>query len=94
MIDDQAVAAIQLDRPRRAAGEVVARCHLGMPVVERAPRIGERDGWQEAFLCGTLTGCQPLALLDRKAIGLETVGEWTKALALALERFEEEVLRS
>ena len=63
---------------------------LGYPVIERAPRIAEREGWQEAFLCGTLTGCQPLALLDRKAIGSETIGEWTHQLALALGRYEGE----
>ena len=70
---------------------------LGYPVIERAPRIAERDGWQEAFLCGTLTGIQPLAILDRKAVGLETTGEWTRELALALEEYEArllEVLRS
>ena len=89
MIDDYAQQwdPEQYDRHVRFVSE------LGMPVVERAPRIAERDGWQEAFLCGTLTGVQPLALLDRKAIGLETIGEWTRELALALERYEE-VLRA
>jgi D-alanine transaminase len=66
---------------------------LGYPVVERAPRIAERDGWQEAFLCGTLTGVQPLAILDRKGVGLGTVGDWTKKLALALHEHEEKLLR-
>jgi D-alanine transaminase len=65
---------------------------LGYPVVERAPRIAERDGWQEAFLCGTLTGIQPLSLLDRKAVGLETTGEWTRELALALDEYEAKML--
>jgi D-alanine transaminase len=65
---------------------------LGYPVVERAPRIAERDGWQEAFLCGTLTGVQPLALLDRKALGLEPTGEWTRKLAAALARCEAKLL--
>ena len=65
---------------------------LGYPVIERAPRIAERDGWQEAFLCGTLTGVQPLALLDRKAIGLEPIGEWTRRLAETLETREVEIL--
>lgn len=67
---------------------------LGYPVRERAPRIAERDGWQEAFLCGTLTGIQPLAILDRKAVGLEPVGEWTRELAEALEKYEEGLLET
>ena len=39
MIDDQAAASAQLERPLRAAGEVVARCHLAMPVVVKVPPI-------------------------------------------------------
>ncbi|MDH3255850.1 MAG: aminotransferase class IV [Acidobacteriota bacterium] len=65
---------------------------LGYRVLERAPRLAERDGWQEAFLCGTLTGIQPLAILDRKAIGLEPIGDWTGALARALEEHETALL--
>jgi D-alanine transaminase len=65
---------------------------LGYPVIERAPRIAERDGWQEAFLCGTLTGIQPLSILDRRGVGLEPVGEWTRELAIELDRYEAELL--
>lgn len=36
-VDDRQVIEIQLGRPIRAASEVVARCHLGMPVVVRVP---------------------------------------------------------
>jgi D-alanine transaminase len=61
---------------------------LGYPLVERAPRIDERNGWQEALLCGTLTGVQPLVVLDNRQIGLEPVGEWTRSLAEALEEYE------
>ena len=39
LIDDHAVAAIQLDRPLRAKGEVVARCPLDMPVVMKVPPL-------------------------------------------------------
>ncbi|MDF1596786.1 MAG: DUF501 domain-containing protein [Acidimicrobiia bacterium] len=39
MIDDQAAASAQLDRPLRAAGEVAARCHLAMPVVVKVPPL-------------------------------------------------------
>lgn len=36
-IDDRAVVEVQIGRPLRAASEVVARCHLDMPVVVRVP---------------------------------------------------------
>jgi hypothetical protein len=36
-MDDRQVIEIQLDRPLRARSEVVARCHLGLPVVVRVP---------------------------------------------------------
>lgn len=35
--DDRQVIEIQLGRPLRAPSEVVARCHLGLPVVVRVP---------------------------------------------------------
>jgi uncharacterized protein len=35
--DDRQVIEIQLGRPPRAPSEVVARCHLGLPVVVRVP---------------------------------------------------------
>jgi hypothetical protein len=38
-MDDQAVVTTQLDRPLRASGEVVARCHLAMPVVMKVPPL-------------------------------------------------------
>lgn len=36
-MDDLQVIEIQIARPVRASSEVVARCHLGMPVVIRVP---------------------------------------------------------
>lgn len=36
--DDRAVVSAQIGRPSRAAPDVVARCHLGLPVVTRMPR--------------------------------------------------------
>lgn len=36
-MDDDAVIAAQIGRPTRAQGEVVARCHLGLPVVIKMP---------------------------------------------------------
>ena len=36
-LDDEDVVGAQIGRPSRAAGDVVARCHLGLPVVVRMP---------------------------------------------------------
>ena len=36
-VDDRSVIEVQIGRPMRAASEVVARCHLGLPVVVRVP---------------------------------------------------------
>ena len=55
---------------------------LGLPVEERAPRLDERARWQEALLCGTLTGVQPLVELDGQSL---PAGEWTARLGGALE---------
>jgi hypothetical protein len=38
-VNDQAVVASQIDRPLRADVEVVARCHLALPVVVAVPPI-------------------------------------------------------
>lgn len=57
----------------------------GMPPQERAPRLDEIDQWQEAFLCGTRTGVQPLVRLDGVEIAGARTGEWTARLAAALE---------
>jgi D-alanine transaminase len=55
---------------------------LGLPVEERAPRLDERARLQEALLCGTLTGVQPLVELDGQSL---PAGEWTARLGGALE---------
>jgi D-alanine transaminase len=57
----------------------------GIPTRERAPRLDEIDAWQEAFLCGTRTGVQPLVRLDGLEISGGGTGEWTVRLAAALE---------
>jgi hypothetical protein len=36
-VDDRQVIEVQIGRPLRAESEVVARCHLGLPVVVRVP---------------------------------------------------------
>jgi D-alanine transaminase len=59
---------------------------LGLPCVERPPLLHEREDWQEAFLCGTLTGVQPLVELDGTDIGGGVAGPWTQALADAMEK--------
>ncbi len=61
---------------------------LGIPVVERAPRLAERADWSEAFLCGTYTGIQPLVALDGEGVGPGEPGPWTLALAEALQALE------
>ncbi len=38
-MDDAAVVAVQIGRPLRSPADVVARCHLGLPVVTRVPPI-------------------------------------------------------
>lgn len=53
----------------------------GLPLAERAPRLEERDEWVEVFLCGTLTGVQPVVELDGRAVGNGGLGDWTRAFA-------------
>ena len=38
-MDDRVVVEVQIGRPLRADSEVVARCHLGVPVVIKVPPI-------------------------------------------------------
>lgn len=64
----------------------------GIPIVERAPRLDERDDWLEAFLSGTLTGVQPLARLDGEPLPAPDGGPWTRRLAEALDRYERELI--
>lgn len=65
---------------------------LELPLVERAPRLDGRDSWQEAFLCGTLTGVQPLTVLDDREVAGAAVGSWTQRLAEALATLEEKLI--
>lgn len=64
----------------------------GFPVVERAPRLAEREEWQEAFLCGTLTGVQPLIDLDGEPVADGGSDPWTRRLAHALDRYERDLV--
>lgn len=66
---------------------------LRLPVVERAPLLTDRESWQEAFLCGTLTGVQPLTVLDDDKVADGAVGEWTRDLARDHAALEEDLTR-
>ena len=59
------------------------------PVTEQAPRIGERARWREVFVCGTLTGIQPVSEIDGEPVGDGRSPEWTRVLADALAAEEE-----
>ncbi len=61
---------------------LAAARRLGLAVEERAPRLAERGRWQEALLCGTLTGVQPLIAIDGAAL---PAGEWTHRVGAALQ---------
>jgi D-alanine transaminase len=63
-----------------------------LAISENPPLLGEIDHWQEAFLCGTLTGVQPLVELDGSPIGGGETGPVTTRLALALDRFESDLV--
>jgi len=61
---------------------------LGYEVEERAPRLSELGSWEEAFLCGTLTGVQPLVSIDGEIIAEGVTGIWTRSLAEAFAERE------
>ena len=63
---------------------------IGLPCSETPPLLEEQDRWQEAFLCGTLTGVQPLVELDGVPVADGVVGTWTRRLAAALEKRDEQ----
>lgn len=65
---------------------------IGVDVAQRAPRLQELDQWQEAFLCGTTTGVQPLIELDGRRVAGGGVGQETTRLAVAFDRFERQAL--
>jgi D-alanine transaminase len=78
-LDGHVLPGITRQRVLRAA----ATC--GFQLVEEAPLVEQRESWQEAFLCGTLTGIQPLVSLDGQPIGGgKQTAPWTRALAARL----------
>jgi D-alanine transaminase len=66
----------------------------GLPVVEGAPRLEGREEWEEAFLCGTLTGVQPVVEMDGEPVPPSGAGEWTQRVAEALRDYEARLLRA
>ncbi len=63
-----------------------------MPVAERAPLLSEMETWQEAFVCGTTTGVQPLVEIDGRQVGDGSPGLWTQRVADAFEAFERQLV--
>ena len=64
----------------------------GIPIEERAPLLSEMDSWQEAFLCGTTTGVQPLVEIDGRQVGDGSSGAWTRQLAKAFDTYERQLI--
>jgi D-alanine transaminase len=63
-----------------------------MPVAERAPSLSAMETWQEAFICGTTTGVQPLVEVDGRQVGDGSPGPWTQRTADAFEAFERQLV--
>ena len=96
-MDDTAVVAVQLGRPLRSPADVVARCHLGLPVVTRVPPILD-DGtpfpttyWLSCPLAtrrvGRIESAGGVQAMERHAAGNEEFGA---ALDAAHRRYERE----
>jgi len=94
-MDDAAVVAVQIGRSPRSATEVVARCHLGLPVVTRVPPILD-DGtpfptlfWLSCPLAtrriGRIEGAGGVRTMERRA---ETDAEFGASLESAHRRYE------
>lgn len=64
----------------------------GIPVTERAPLLDEIESWQEAFLCGTTTGVQPLVELDGRRVGDGLPGSWTQRVADVFDSYERHLI--
>jgi D-alanine transaminase len=72
--------------PSITRARVLGACATyGLECREEAPRLGARADFAEAFLCGTLTGVQPLVGLDDQAL---PAGPFAARIATALEEEE------
>lgn len=63
-----------------------------IPVDEHAPQLGHLDSWQEAFLCGTTTGVQPLVEVNGQPVGDGAAGPETVRVAELFDRFERDLV--
>lgn len=96
-MDEAAVLAVQIGRPLRSEADVVARCHLGLPVVTRVPPVLD-DGtpfptryWLSCPLAnrrvGRVESAGGVQAMERKYL---TDPEFAAALDAAHERYAAE----
>lgn len=95
--DDRTVIEVQIGRPMRADSEVVARCHLGLPVVVRVPpRLNDGTPFPTLYwlTCplaatriGRLEGAGGVKRMERR---VEVDPEFGAALDAAQRSYEEE----
>ena len=96
-MSDEATVEAQIGRPLRAASQVVARCHLGLPVVVAVPPILD-DGtpfptryWLTCPLAVTRIGrLEASGGVKRMEAKAEADAEFGAALAEAHRRYEAE----
>lgn len=75
-----------LEGVTRKAVMEIARCELGLQVVERAIDRGELYGAQEIFFTGTAVGICHVASVDRRQVGDGTIGPIAATLSDFYER--------
>ena len=96
-MDDRKAVAAQIGRPLRSEADVVARCHLGLPVVTRVPPLLD-DGtpfptryWLSCPLAvrriARIESAGGVQAMDRR---VETDPEFAAALDAAHERYRAE----
>ena len=89
-MDDAAVVAVQIGRPLRSGADVVARCHLGLPVVTRVPPILD-DGtpFPTLFWLTCPLAVKRIGRLEATGAVGALEGEMDAALGAALEAASE-----
>lgn len=79
--------------PSLTRGRVLAQARrLALAVEERAATLADLASFDEAFLCGTLTGVQPLVEIDGRPIAGGRPGDWTLRIAQVCAAEEEALL--
>lgn len=102
-VEDRDIVEVQIGRPSRANGEVVARCHLGLPVVIRVPPFLD-DGtpfptlyWLTCPLARTrisrLEGAGGVKRMDQKAQSDPGFGEALQRANAAYARERDALVR-